>query len=152
MFGAAQYVVHDVKAGDTLAKISNLYGVSVADIAKANMISDPNKISAGMQIMIPEIYTGTSVPSVPNTPVRTAIGIKPSSLVMKVPTSNGMLQNRPVVQTSSILGGTLFGIPKLAAYSGIALITAGLAVFLVKRKRAKAASTTIKPAGITPDM
>ena len=48
--GATTY---KIKQGDTLSGISQRTGVSVADIAKANGISNPNKIYAGATIKIP---------------------------------------------------------------------------------------------------
>ncbi|KAF1360803.1 LysM-domain-containing protein [Lizonia empirigonia] len=47
-----------VKQGDTLSAIAAQYGVGFCDIAKANSISDPNFISIGEKLIIPE-PTGT---------------------------------------------------------------------------------------------
>ena len=44
---------YEIVAGDTLGAIAKKNGVSVDAIAKANNISDPNKISVGQKIQIP---------------------------------------------------------------------------------------------------
>ena len=45
--------IHVVKKGDTLWKISNLYGVVLADILKKNPGIDPNLIFPGQVIILP---------------------------------------------------------------------------------------------------
>lgn len=42
-----------IQSGDTLSKIAARHGVSVEDLAKANGISDPNRIRAGQTLTIP---------------------------------------------------------------------------------------------------
>jgi LysM repeat protein len=44
---------HTVKAGEKLSTIAKKYGVTVGAIATANNISDPSKIRAGQQLVIP---------------------------------------------------------------------------------------------------
>ena len=44
-----------IQKGDTLSKLAKIYGISTNDIAKANGISDPNKINAGQKIVIPDL-------------------------------------------------------------------------------------------------
>lgn len=46
---------HTAVKGDTLWALSKKYGVSIADIAKASGIADPNKIKIGQKITIPGI-------------------------------------------------------------------------------------------------
>ena len=46
-------VKHTVKSGETLGMIARNYGVRSSDIAVANRISDPAKIQAGMELIIP---------------------------------------------------------------------------------------------------
>lgn len=50
---ASAAVAHRVVAGDTLAAISARYGVSVASIARANGIADPNVVVLGARLRIP---------------------------------------------------------------------------------------------------
>lgn len=44
---------HVVEPGETLSAIAGTYGVSVADLAAANGIGDPNHIVAGTQLRVP---------------------------------------------------------------------------------------------------
>lgn len=53
--------IHEVKAGETLTRISAQYGVSVAAIQEANGIDDPTKIRVGTQLTIPK--AGESAPA-----------------------------------------------------------------------------------------
>lgn len=50
---AGEVVKHTVKSGETLGSIARHYGVRQGDIAVANSISDPAKIRAGMELLIP---------------------------------------------------------------------------------------------------
>ena len=59
----AQGTVHTVVAGETLFRLSLRYGVTVASIASANAIANPNLIFVGQQLNIPGA-TGT-VPAPP---------------------------------------------------------------------------------------
>lgn len=49
---------HMVKPGETLSTIAHQYGVSVKEIVTANSISDPAKVKAGVELVIPG-WTGT---------------------------------------------------------------------------------------------
>ncbi len=49
----ADSLTHVVKAGETLGVIARRYGVKQGEIAVANNISDPQKIRAGMELIIP---------------------------------------------------------------------------------------------------
>ena len=44
--------IYTVKKGDTLSAIAKQYGTTYQEIAKANGISDPNKISVGQKLTI----------------------------------------------------------------------------------------------------
>ncbi|MCL5960049.1 MAG: LysM peptidoglycan-binding domain-containing protein [Chloroflexi bacterium] len=46
-------VVHVVKEGETLWGISLQYGIRMEDILEANNLSDPNRIEAGQELLIP---------------------------------------------------------------------------------------------------
>jgi len=45
--------VYKVKKGDYLDMIANKIGISAADIARANDLSDKNKIYPGQELKIP---------------------------------------------------------------------------------------------------
>ena len=45
--------IHVVRAGETLWKISNLYKVSIQEIANANKLEDPNILVVGQALVIP---------------------------------------------------------------------------------------------------
>jgi LysM repeat protein len=45
---------HVVKPGETLASIAKGYGVSVADMVKANNIANPNEIKVGQRLTVPK--------------------------------------------------------------------------------------------------
>jgi LysM repeat protein len=53
-------VKHVVKSGETLGGIAKMYEVKASDIAVANSISDPAKIKAGMELIIPGWQTPAS--------------------------------------------------------------------------------------------
>jgi murein DD-endopeptidase MepM/ murein hydrolase activator NlpD len=52
--------VHVVVAGETLTKISRLYGKSVADIAKANKLQATARLNVGDRLIIPGVRTSAS--------------------------------------------------------------------------------------------
>ena len=62
LFSAA--ATYTIKPGDTLGAIASRNGVSVAALAKANDISDPNRVFAGQVLTLPG-----STPSAPRTHV-----------------------------------------------------------------------------------
>ncbi len=51
---AASGVEHVVKAGETLSTIARAYGVTVADLAQVNGITDVNTIRIGQKLLIPK--------------------------------------------------------------------------------------------------
>lgn len=55
--GLAQYTV---RQGDTLSAIARRFGVSVAALAEANDLADPNLIAAGQRLEIPGAATGAT--------------------------------------------------------------------------------------------
>jgi murein DD-endopeptidase MepM/ murein hydrolase activator NlpD len=50
---------HKVGTGDTLSKIAKAHGVSIRHLACINDISDPNRISIGQRIALPQTRSGT---------------------------------------------------------------------------------------------
>ncbi len=59
---AEDQTVYVVRAGDTLGRIAARYGVSVASLANANGIANPNRIYVGQRLVIPG---GSGSPSAP---------------------------------------------------------------------------------------
>jgi N-acetylmuramoyl-L-alanine amidase len=57
--GAGQVIV--VQRGQTLTAIARRYGVSVAALAAANGIADPNRILAGSRLVIPSAVPGSGM-------------------------------------------------------------------------------------------
>ncbi len=62
--------VHEIRAGETLFQLSLAYGVTVDEIAAASEIVNPDRISVGQKITIPECGTSGFIP--PPTSVPTA--------------------------------------------------------------------------------
>ena len=50
--GQARWVTYTIVRGDTLIKIGNRFGVSVANLCEWNGISDPDHIVAGHKLRI----------------------------------------------------------------------------------------------------
>jgi LysM repeat protein len=51
---AAPARTHRVEPGETLSSIAARYGLTTAELAKANHLADPNLVFAGQQLVIPE--------------------------------------------------------------------------------------------------
>jgi LysM repeat protein len=66
---AGGHVTHTVKAGEKLSTIAKKYGVTVGELATANNISDPSKIRAGQELVIPNGSASSekSTPAAPST-------------------------------------------------------------------------------------
>ena len=74
--------VHIVQAGETLSHIAKQYGISVAAIAAANGLTDPNRIRVGQQLTIP--HPAAAPPpnaATPSTTPSPEFGAAPSNLV-----------------------------------------------------------------------
>ncbi len=50
---AAEGDTYTVQAGDSLSRIAQRHGISASELAKANNISDPNRIRVGQALIIP---------------------------------------------------------------------------------------------------
>jgi murein DD-endopeptidase MepM/ murein hydrolase activator NlpD len=61
--------VHVVAQGDTLSKISRLYGKPVSEIAKANNIQATSKINVGDRLVIPGVRVSAAKPRATPAPV-----------------------------------------------------------------------------------
>ncbi len=65
----ADQTVYVVRAGDTLGGIAARFGVSVAAIARANNITNPNRIYVGQRLIIPGVSGSPSAPAPGPAPV-----------------------------------------------------------------------------------
>jgi LysM repeat protein len=93
------WVIYVVKAEDTLAKIAGAYGVSLADLQRANCLGNSTALFTGMNIFVP------------NTPTRT-----PTATTTGTPTVLPTATRTPTVQaspgsSSTPDGGTTFTSP-----------------------------------------
>ena len=77
VFIVATSAGYEVKSGDTLASIAAEHGTTVADLAAANSISDPNRIRAGQTLTIP------------GTPNETMHTVAPGETLAKIASSYG---------------------------------------------------------------
>lgn len=59
---SADQTVYVVRSGDTLGSIAARFGVSVSAIARANNITNPNRIYVGQRLVIPGVSAPPSVP------------------------------------------------------------------------------------------
>ena len=56
-------ITHIVAAGETLWRISKIYGVAIEIIMRANNLSSPNQLKQGQQLVIPfTCFTKQSIP------------------------------------------------------------------------------------------
>lgn len=72
---AADQTIYVVRAGDTLARISARYGVSIAALVSANGIINPNRIFVGQRLIIPGATSGGTAPAPSPAPVSGSIYI-----------------------------------------------------------------------------
>jgi soluble lytic murein transglycosylase-like protein len=73
-FGFGASAAYTVRPGDTLTAVASRLGVQVADLARANAISDPNRLVAGRSLAVPTVDHGSGYPArLRNTPERLAL-------------------------------------------------------------------------------
>ena len=77
---SAESIKHTVKPGEVLGTIARAYGVKASDISVANNITDPQKIRAGMVLIIPgyKAVSDKAAKAGAKTPANGAVG-KPSA-------------------------------------------------------------------------
>ena len=85
------YRQHRVAKGETLGKIGQRYGVSVADIQRSNNITNPNRIYVGMELVIP---TNGAVP--PSAVAKTSSSGAGKALTSSAGTSKAKPKSRKV--------------------------------------------------------
>ena len=77
---SAEAVKHTVQTGESLGVIARKYGVSVGELAAANNITDPSKVRAGQQLIVPGFKStgtkGTATTSTKPAPASTITTVK----------------------------------------------------------------------------
>ncbi len=82
---AADETVYVVQAGDTLAGIAARFGVSISAIARANNITNPNRIYVGQRLVIPGTSGAPSAPAPSPAPVAGGVYIvQPGDTLAKI--------------------------------------------------------------------
>lgn len=117
-------VVHVVRSGETLFRIATNYGVPMNDLVAANNISDPTRIFAGQQLIIPNLSpaeaTAIELPEpISRVALRPLIFVEGQSGVIQIETSEAasvslrfLDRDFPVIaQTDQKLHTVLVGIP-----------------------------------------
>ncbi len=68
-------VIYTIKSGDSLARVAQQFGVSIAELQDTNGITDPRSLRIGQQLIIPEPEPEgvTATPSAAPTPVPFAV-------------------------------------------------------------------------------
>lgn len=70
----ARDVVHEIKSGDTLSKLGELYGIPAEEIRAYNDIRDPKKLRVGQRVVIPAVgplKSSTALPVSEDRPIET---------------------------------------------------------------------------------
>ena len=77
-------IIHTIKSGDTLYKLSGYYKVPLAEILRANPYVDVYNLQVGERICIPNAITGTPTTPVTPMPPTTSMPTKPGKPVPPV--------------------------------------------------------------------
>ena len=105
-----------VQSGETLGVIARNYGVRQADIAVANRITDPARIRAGTELIIPgwQAVNGKAAKAAkaPATPVAAAPAPAPAATAPTVPVLVTEPAPAPVVPVIRIDDGPVSPAPK----------------------------------------
>lgn len=81
----ADQTVYVVRAGDTLGSIAARFGVSVSAIARANNITNPNRIYVGQRLVIPGVSGPPAAPAPSPAPVAGGVYIvQPGDTLAKI--------------------------------------------------------------------
>lgn len=129
-----QNCVHEVRLGETLFRLSLLYGVPVRDIANLSGVTNVNQITVGQQLVIPGCGTTgavpppTSVPIPSSTPV-TAVDASAQAAAAGPPQASGTIhvveQYETLFQIALLYGVDVNDIALLNGISNINVITMG---------------------------
>ncbi|HEY0967287.1 MAG TPA: LysM peptidoglycan-binding domain-containing protein [Opitutaceae bacterium] len=84
---SANSVTHTVAPGETLSEIARRYGVRYAEIATANNITDPTRVRAGQELVIPgwQAPAGSTAAAPASTPAASAPSTSSSAPVLFIP-------------------------------------------------------------------
>jgi LysM repeat protein len=125
--------VHIVKAGETLAGLAAHYGTTPSAIARANGITDPNRIIIGSRLTIPR-GAGTASGSASGTTYRVRSGDTLGSIASRAGTTIAALLERNGLQNPNLIRiGQVLSIPGGAAMAPPAVTPAGGATHHVVR-------------------
>jgi murein DD-endopeptidase MepM/ murein hydrolase activator NlpD len=72
--GGGRDVAYEIKAGDTLSKLADIYGVPAEEIQAYNAIRDPKKLRVGQRLIIPAVgplKSSTALPLPEARPIET---------------------------------------------------------------------------------
>lgn len=100
-----QRVLHTVLEGETLFRIATAYGVTVADVAAANGISDPSVIYAGQQLLIPGVQPPQIALDLPD--IVSSLTVTPLILVEGQTGQIRLITNSPASVTGTFIGKPL---------------------------------------------
>jgi murein DD-endopeptidase MepM/ murein hydrolase activator NlpD len=106
----ASGIAHTVRLGDTLYRISLVYGVAVDDIIAANSLNNPNALVLGQELRIPSVASeGTQTHVIRSGETLAEIAIRYNTTVDGIATSNG------ISNPSRIYPGQVLTIPSPGA-------------------------------------
>ncbi len=96
-------VKHVVKSGETLGIIARNYGVRQSDIAVANRISDPAKIQAGLELVIPGWQGSAGKSGKGSAKAATGAGAKPADATADPKVESASTPATPPVVTPPLI-------------------------------------------------
>lgn len=116
---SADPLVHVVAKGETLYGIARRYDVTVEAIMKANDLSDPGRISAGMKLTIPSASATTTTPPATATPSATiAYVVRKGDTLYGIAKAHGVsvdaIVKASALSSSTIKEGQTLRIPQAA--------------------------------------
>lgn len=97
---------HTVRAGDTLGRISGQYGVAIETIMEANGMANPNFLSVGQELIIPNLSgIPTPIPTLSNAEATESTGSDaPPPPIPTVPAGEGVAN----VEVTAVVNAGLF--------------------------------------------
>ncbi len=116
---AAAAANHQVQPGETLGQIAASYNTSVAALAQANQLSNPNLIVAGTTLVVPDESTPPPAPASGGTDVRIYV-VQAGDTLYEIAQKYGMTvealaQANNLVNPNVIVVGTRLKVPAVSA-------------------------------------